>query len=141
MTKKDLEEFSKQNAASLHELQSSISSKVEKFQKTAEKSFNKAEIITLYSKQKETEKSHDLLISKLVQLEQRLSLLEEADSVSETLHFDALKNKTKPGHSQISDLGSHETDSTAQYGSLSKKDQQKTSYEDLIFRITEDFIG
>ena len=92
---------------------------------------------------KENKKSNDTLIQKLVQLEQRMSLLEESDSISESLpQLPIGKLNPEPTTSLITDYGSKETDYSVPQFSLSTKDASavKFNVEDFINKLTEEFI-
>ncbi|OMJ88793.1 hypothetical protein SteCoe_9177 [Stentor coeruleus] len=123
------------------------------------------EIETSKQKGKEVQKSHEQLMNKLIQLEQRVSLLEEA-SESESIHelipakkylessntvTSAKKNletnnsiipakkSLEPLNSVLSDLGSKETEYTRNKSQSSKNIEQNLN-DNFIWQVTEEFI-
>lgn len=124
------------------------------------------EIEITKQKGKEAQKSHEQLINKLIQLEQRVSLLEEgseSESINEvfpakkclespnsvanakksleTLNSVVTAKKSlEPLISVVSDLGSKETEYTRNKSQSVKNIEQNFLNENFIWQVTEEFI-
>ncbi|OMJ81686.1 hypothetical protein SteCoe_17795 [Stentor coeruleus] len=124
------------------------------------------EIEAVKRKEKEAQKSHEQLINKLIQLEQRVSLLEEAsesESVNEVFPIKKClessnsvvstkkslemlnsvvpaKKSLDPLNSVVSDLGSRETEYTKNKSQSVKNIEQNLLNDNFIWQVTEEFI-
>jgi hypothetical protein len=139
VTRTELEksEISYKNSLELIEQSQWNKSQLEKLKKQFNQSCKTCSEV--YTKTLENQKSQDLLINKLVQLEQRVSLIEESDLEEESL---SLEKVNKPITTSLMNLnqGSKESESTALHTLLSEKDFGSAEIEKFISKISENFI-
>lgn len=143
-TKNDLENLKKQQTSIFEAMKSSFATKSELSKlKHQAPQVDPSEIYSdLAMKVKENQKSNENLIQKLVQLEQRVILIEDSESESESLKLIPVKRKEKLG-SLPTEYGSKETDySVPQFSrSIHEVNLPKTHVEEFVQRFTEEFIN